>query len=440
MSESAQAAPAAPLRGLVAWYSGYRQEGVPPGRHRGLPSPYLTLIITLDDPLTVSAHPDPADPPGEYLTLAGGLHTAPAVITHPGRQSGIQLALSPLGARALLGCPAGELAGIDVDGSDVLGDVARELHERLGGAGSWPARFALLDQILLDHADLDQRVTPDIAEAWRLLTRSGGTVRAGELARRVGWSPRYLQRRLQAETGLTPKAAARVTRFDRARRTLQRQAATQAGQAEPGLSPASSSPASQPGRPQPGQPGRRVRLLRPGPPGPRVPRAGRLPPVHVAGRGVPKRPIRPGRRGGRLLIMSDNTPPPQVWPTLRARDARALIRFLVDAFGFEETVVYGEGDRVNHAQLSWPPGGGVMLGSVRENRDEDSWPVPPGTFGAYVVTDDPDGLFARATAAGADVIQGLHETDYGSRDFAVRDPEGNRWSFGTYRGEPRKPV
>jgi uncharacterized glyoxalase superfamily protein PhnB len=60
------------------------------------------------------------------------------------------------------------------------------------------------------------------------------------------------------------------------------------------------------------------------------------------------------------------------------------------------------------------------------------------TGAAYVVTDDPDGLFARATAAGAEVLSGLHETDYGSRDFAVRDPEGNRWSFGTYRGEPRK--
>ena len=68
-------------------------------------------------------------------------------------------------------------------------------------------------------------MAPDIAEAWRLLTRSGGTIQAGQLARRVGWSPRYLQRRLLAETGLTPKAAARVIRFDRTRRTLQRQAA-----------------------------------------------------------------------------------------------------------------------------------------------------------------------------------------------------------------------
>lgn len=134
--------------------------------------------------------------------------------------------------------------------------------------------------------------------------------------------------------------------------------------------------------------------------------------------------------------MTDNTPPPQVWPTLRARDARALIRFLVEAFGFEETVVYGEGDRVEHAQLAWPPGGGIMLGSVREG--DQTWPLQPGSFGGYVVTDEPDAVYARAVAAGAQVIQELHETDYGSRGFAVRDPEGNRWSFGTYRGEPPK--
>src|SRR3978361_1835377 len=68
--------------------------------------------------------------------------------------------------------------------------------------------------------------------------------------------------------------------------------------------------------------------------------------------------------------MSD-APLPQVWPTLRARDARGLIRFLVEAFGFEETVVYGDqpdgsGDVVVHAQLSWPEGGGIMLGSAPE--------------------------------------------------------------------------
>jgi len=131
------------------------------------------------------------------------------------------------------------------------------------------------------------------------------------------------------------------------------------------------------------------------------------------------------------------TPPPQVWPTLRAADARALIRFLVDAFGFEEVAVYGEGDTVDHAQLSWPLGGGIMLGSARETPD-DGWPIQPGAAGAYVVTDDPDALFKRATEAGAVVVQELYDADYGSRCFTVRDPEGNHLSFGTYRGGPRR--
>ena len=135
--------------------------------------------------------------------------------------------------------------------------------------------------------------------------------------------------------------------------------------------------------------------------------------------------------------MADKTPPPQVWPSLRASDARGLIRFLADAFGFIEVVVYGEGDRVDHAQLAWPLGGGIMLGSAeRDPAKRDDWGLRPGSFGCYVVTDEPDKLFARATAAGAKVLRELNDTDYGSRDFAVLDPEGNRWSFGTYRGEP----
>jgi uncharacterized glyoxalase superfamily protein PhnB len=140
------------------------------------------------------------------------------------------------------------------------------------------------------------------------------------------------------------------------------------------------------------------------------------------------------------MASAKTPPPPQVWPTLRAHDARGLIRFLVEAFGFEETVVYGSDTRVEHAELAWPLGGGVMLGSAPDDAgaaEADSWPLRPGTFGAYVVTDDPDALFQRAVAAGAKVLRPLYVTDYGSRDFAVTDPEGNHWSFGTYAGEPR---
>jgi uncharacterized glyoxalase superfamily protein PhnB len=135
-------------------------------------------------------------------------------------------------------------------------------------------------------------------------------------------------------------------------------------------------------------------------------------------------------------MTDDKTPPPQVWPSLRARDARRLIRFLVDVFGFEETAVYGDGDIVEHCQLSWPEGGGIMLGSVRED-PANPWNLQPGSAGAYVVSDRVDEIYRRTVAAGATILQEPNDTDYGSHGFSCRDPEGNLWSFGTYRGEPR---
>jgi uncharacterized glyoxalase superfamily protein PhnB len=123
-----------------------------------------------------------------------------------------------------------------------------------------------------------------------------------------------------------------------------------------------------------------------------------------------------------------------VWPALRYRDARAAIDFLVRAFGFEELVRYTGDDEsiVSHAELRWPLGGGVMLGSVRE--DSVIAELPPGTGSIYVVTDQPDALYERARAAGARVVRELHDEDYGSREFTARDPEGVYWSFGTYSG------
>jgi uncharacterized glyoxalase superfamily protein PhnB len=132
---------------------------------------------------------------------------------------------------------------------------------------------------------------------------------------------------------------------------------------------------------------------------------------------------------------SKQAPAPNVWPTLRASDAHGLIKFLVEALGFEATAVYAEGGTVHHAELAWPPGGGIMLSSARP--DDPYGVTRPGHFSAYVVTAEPDALHARAVAHGAKVTHELHDTDYGSRDFAIEDPEGNHWSFGTYPGAPR---
>ncbi len=208
------------LRGLVAAAVGYHQQGLPAGVHRGLPSPQLTLVVTLDEPLRMAAHPDPRQAPGDFDALLGGLHTTPALISHPGRQAGVQLALTPLGARRLLGLPAGELAALDCPPADVLGRAGTELTDRFRAARTWPERFAALERVLLHGVQDGGTPPPEVTEAWRLTTASGGRLRVAEIAARVGWSQRHLGARFRTETGLSPKEAARVVRFDRARRAL----------------------------------------------------------------------------------------------------------------------------------------------------------------------------------------------------------------------------
>jgi AraC-like DNA-binding protein len=219
VDEYVQARPAAALRPFVAFYTGYRQRGVAPARHRGLPSPYLTLIVTLDEPLVVAAHPDPQQRPGTFDTLIGGLHLSPAIITHDGSQSGVQVAVRPLGCRALFGRPAAEIAHRDVELTDLLGDrLVSRVRERLHEARDWPSRFGVLDALLTSGLPENIGVKPELAYAANRLFR--GDVPVARVAGEIGWSGKYLTDRFKAEVGLRPKEAARVARFDRARRAL----------------------------------------------------------------------------------------------------------------------------------------------------------------------------------------------------------------------------
>jgi uncharacterized glyoxalase superfamily protein PhnB len=127
---------------------------------------------------------------------------------------------------------------------------------------------------------------------------------------------------------------------------------------------------------------------------------------------------------------------PGAWPSLRYRDAEAALRYLVDVVGFSESVVHrGDAARpISHAELLWPSGGGIMFGSEPPDEPWSGGAGGPGTSTAYLSTDDVADVAARVTAAGWRVLRPLAETDYGSREFAFADPEGNAWSVGTYRG------
>ena len=124
-----------------------------------------------------------------------------------------------------------------------------------------------------------------------------------------------------------------------------------------------------------------------------------------------------------------------LWHTMTVRDADAFTAWL-RAVGFVEHATYrDEHDPavVVHAEWLWPDGdhgtGGLMFGSVRDGAAVDN----PGRSAAYLVCDDPDEAFDRAVAAGATVERPMVDQPYGGRGGSVADPEGNHWSFGSYR-------
>ncbi|MBT2766417.1 VOC family protein [Stenotrophomonas sp. ISL-67] len=124
-------------------------------------------------------------------------------------------------------------------------------------------------------------------------------------------------------------------------------------------------------------------------------------------------------------------------PCLRYRDARAAIAWLERAFGFRAQAVHAEGDLVYHAQLVYGTGM-IMLGSVDNGSEWGKRMVQPDeidgreTQSACVIVTDPDAHYARAVAAGAELVIDIADQDYGGRGYACRDLEGHLWWFGSY--------
>ena len=122
---------------------------------------------------------------------------------------------------------------------------------------------------------------------------------------------------------------------------------------------------------------------------------------------------------------------------LRYTNALAAIDWLCEVIGFTRHAVFeGKNGTIEHAELSLG-NGMIMLGSAKEDEYGRRFKSPSELGGmetrsAYIVVPDADAVHARAVAAGAEIIRPLQDTPYGSREFALRDPEGHSWSIGTY--------
>ena len=123
-------------------------------------------------------------------------------------------------------------------------------------------------------------------------------------------------------------------------------------------------------------------------------------------------------------------------PTMRYRDAGAMIDWLCSTFGFQKhMVVDDDTGGIAHAQLTFG-NSMIMLGSHRDD-DFGKLMQPPSetdsaTQSAYVIVDDVDEVCAKARAAGATIVMEPKDEDYGGRAFSCLDPEKQLWNFGTY--------
>lgn len=211
------AVPASPGRVPGATMAGFSDRGRTPAGLRLIPPPAVTLALVFG-PGTVAV----SDAAGRQHrgSVVAGLGFGTTRLTRAADFGCVQVRLPPVVAGAVLGVRPAELGGTFVVLDDLWGREAARLGERLSEASSWEERFAVTDAVLARRAEAGPAADPEVAWAWARLVRTRGRVRVERLAAEVGWSRKRLWSRFHAQTGLPPKRAARLIRFDHAAHRL----------------------------------------------------------------------------------------------------------------------------------------------------------------------------------------------------------------------------
>jgi uncharacterized glyoxalase superfamily protein PhnB len=125
------------------------------------------------------------------------------------------------------------------------------------------------------------------------------------------------------------------------------------------------------------------------------------------------------------MLQNRSVPVDTVLPHIFYRDLEEAIAWLARTFGFAEHYRYGE--PVAGAQLRLGRAY-VMVSTVRPGR---ATPALAGiqTQSLTVFVEDVEEHYARTRAAGAKIVEELHETGYGELQYGVEDLEGHHWLF-----------
>jgi AraC-like DNA-binding protein len=198
--------PSRALRGKVSAYYGYREETGRPIERREGPGHAVIVCISFGQPWQIDGE--------RYESFVAGLHTRQVATRHEGLAFGMQVDLAPAAAHVLLRERMDGLAERKVHLAELLDP---ELVDRLHAFGSCSERFAHLDEVFVRLFAEAPPVPRDVAWAWERLVGTGGQERIGDLVAELGWSRKRIAARFREEVGLTPKAAARLIRFECAR-------------------------------------------------------------------------------------------------------------------------------------------------------------------------------------------------------------------------------
>jgi hypothetical protein len=203
------------LRGVVLRYQGYTQRSPGPVSFRELPCTFVPIIIDLDAGWTVAHREHVGGSPLRLGSFVAGITDGPVLVGHGGSARCVQVDLTALGARRLIGMPMSELANRSVPIEDVFGRSGPALVQRVGDAPDWASRFALLDSAIRLRLAESRDVDAGVAWSLRRIAASGGATVIAELADELGWSHRRLIARYRDAVGLPPKRVARIVRFER---------------------------------------------------------------------------------------------------------------------------------------------------------------------------------------------------------------------------------
>jgi AraC-like DNA-binding protein len=211
--EVARRDPPAHLRRYVfGCVEGWAQASGPAAGLREVPFPGVPLIFNFGPAWKIAASGSSSRRFGSFVA---GLSTSSSFVHGADSWACVEVRLTPLGARRVLGVPMSELTDQTVELEDVLPE-ARELEQRLGETEDWSQRLDLAEAFLTRRLAGSRPTRPEIEWSWGHLYRSRGRAPIGRLREELGWSHRRMIRSFREQVGLAPKLLARVIRFDRA--------------------------------------------------------------------------------------------------------------------------------------------------------------------------------------------------------------------------------